>query len=62
MFRSQGTAGIPVLALSVQAGKGAAPLDKALTYTFSSLSVGSFTEDSLSGALSATATLSARAR
>ncbi len=57
MFRAQGGAGIPALRLSVSAGKGAAPLDTALTFTFSSLSVGSFTEDNLAGALSGTATL-----
>ncbi len=54
MFRSQGAAGgIPVLTLSVGAGKGTAPVK----YTFSSLTVGSFTEDNPSGALSGTAAL-----
>ena len=53
MFRSQGAAGIPVLTLSAGAGKGTAPVK----YTFSSLTVGSFTEDTASGALSGTAAL-----
>ena len=54
MFRSQGAAGgIPLLTLSAGAGKGAAPVK----YTFSSLTVGSFTEDTASGALSGTAAL-----
>jgi hypothetical protein len=54
MFRSQGAVGgIPVLTLSAGAGKGTAPVK----YTFSSLTVGSFTEDTASGALSGTAAL-----
>ncbi len=54
MFRSQGAAGgIPLLTLSAGAGKGATPVK----YTFSSLTVGSFTEDTASGALSGTAEL-----
>jgi cellulose synthase/poly-beta-1,6-N-acetylglucosamine synthase-like glycosyltransferase len=54
MFRSQGAAGgIPLLTLSAGAGKGTAPVK----YTFSSLTVGSFTEDTASGALSGTAAL-----
>jgi cellulose synthase/poly-beta-1,6-N-acetylglucosamine synthase-like glycosyltransferase len=57
VFRSQGTAGgVPALTLSAGAGKGAAPVK----YAFSSLTVGSFTEDTASGALSGTAALRAR--
>ncbi len=59
MFRSQGAVGgIGVLTLSAGAGKGTAPVK----YTFSSLTVGSFTEDTASGALSGTAVLRTASR
>jgi hypothetical protein len=54
LFRSQGSAaGVADLQLAVAAGKGAA----ALNYTFAALRVGSFAEDTVTGALSGTATL-----
>ena len=62
IFRDQGAAvSIPALTLSVRAGGDSRPSATALTYTFSSLSVGSFAEN-LSGSLSGTATLAVRPR
>ena len=63
IFRDQGAAvNIPKLTLSVLTGGGARPYATALTYTFSTLTVGSFAENNLSGALSGTATLVVRPR
>ena len=62
IFRDQGAAiSIPAFTLSVRAEGGGRPSANALTYTFSSLSVGSFAEN-LSGSLSGTATLAVRPR
>ncbi len=62
IFRDQGAAvSIPALTLSVRARAGSGLSVTALTYTFSSLSVGSFAEN-LSGSLSGTATLTVRPR
>jgi hypothetical protein len=59
LFQYQSTAGdITELKLSVRGGDGTNGADGTpLTYTFSSLRVGSFAENNLSGSLSGTATL-----
>jgi hypothetical protein len=57
IFRDQGNAvTIGLLTLTVRAGESGHPFTRALTHTFSGLSVGSFAEN-LSGSLSGTATL-----
>ena len=58
IFKDQGAGlSIPVLTLTVRAPNTGHPFATALTYTFSGLSVGSFAEKNVSGALSGTATL-----
>jgi hypothetical protein len=57
IFHDEGAAAaINDLTLTIRAGGGGQPFDKALTYTFGQLSVGAFAEN-LSGSLSGTATL-----
>jgi cellulose synthase/poly-beta-1,6-N-acetylglucosamine synthase-like glycosyltransferase len=57
IFHDEGTgATINDLTLTIRAGGGGQPFDKALTYTFAQLSVGAFAEN-LSGSLSGTAAL-----
>jgi hypothetical protein len=61
IFQDQGAAvSIPMLTLAVRAEGGGSSPTRELTYTFSALSVGSFAESNLSGALSGTATLVVR--
>ncbi len=58
IFRDQSAAAsVPVLRLSIRAGRDERRFGTGLTYTFSALKVGSFAENSLSGVLSGTATL-----
>jgi len=61
VFQGEGVTGIPVLTLSVRAGEDGHLSATALSYTFSGLSVGSFSENH-SGLLSGTATLAVSPR
>ena len=62
IFHDQGAAaGIPALTLTVRAGQAAGLPARVLTYSLSSLTIGSFAEN-LSGSLTGTATLVSRPR